>query len=65
MFFSAKLLPYRQKQGRAEDGRGFIAIHNLYVERLTFCCEYNNNGNKDTKVKSPNATSQKENYCRE
>lgn len=36
MFFSAKLLPYRKKQRKAQNYRVFIAILNMYTERLTY-----------------------------
>lgn len=36
VFFSAKLLPYRNKQGKAQNYRVFITILNMYTERLTY-----------------------------
>lgn len=36
MFFSAKLLPYREMRGKAQNGRGFITVLSMYTERLTY-----------------------------
>lgn len=36
MFFPAKLLPYRKKQGKAQNQWDFITILNMYTERLTY-----------------------------